>query len=175
MEWFFSGHVLFDSGSTWRSRKSCPPRKARDRSREFNVSSQDTLLEGATKRAKLDDGSRLNVMDDSDLTDFIHHHAWFEKDEVALPREDRVYLLGHLTSQTPRRRRVAQSHSDLKHVNVARSFPVVKEWHELHPWWCWGWRVDNGRNASWRREWLRQWHKCPETVDIEPEGRLEYP
>ena len=24
---------------------------------------------------KLDDGSHLNVMDDSDLTDFIHHHA----------------------------------------------------------------------------------------------------
>ena len=44
-------------------------------SREFNVLSQDTLLLGATKRVKLDDGSHLNVMDDSDLNDFIHHHA----------------------------------------------------------------------------------------------------
>ena len=52
------------------------PAKARDRSREFNVLSQDTLLGGATKRVKLDNGSHFNVMDDSDLTDFIHHHAW---------------------------------------------------------------------------------------------------
>ena len=56
------------------------------RSREFNVLSQDTLLGEATKRVKLDDGSHLNVMDDSDLTDFIHHHARFEGDKVALPR-----------------------------------------------------------------------------------------
>ena len=28
------------------------------------------------------------------LPDFIKHHAWFEGDEVALPREDRMYLLG---------------------------------------------------------------------------------
>ena len=55
---------------------------ARDRSREFNVLSQDTLLGGATERVKLDDGSHLNVLDDSDLADFIHHHAWFEGDEA---------------------------------------------------------------------------------------------
>ena len=79
------------------------PAKARDRSREFNVLSQDTLLGRATKRVKLDDGSHLNVMDDSDLTDFMHHHAWFEGDEVAPPREDRVYLLGNLTGQTPKK------------------------------------------------------------------------
>ena len=72
------------------------------RSREFNVLSQDTLLGDATKRVKLDDGSHLNVRDDSDLTDFCHHHAWFEGDEVALTREDRVYLLGNLTSQSQR-------------------------------------------------------------------------
>ena len=30
------------------------PAKARDRSREFNVLSEDTLLGGATKRVKLD-------------------------------------------------------------------------------------------------------------------------
>ena len=77
------------------------PSSARDRSREFNVLSQDTLLGGATERVKLDDGSYLNVLDDSDLADFIHHHAWFEGDEVALPRGDRVYLLGNLTGQTP--------------------------------------------------------------------------
>ena len=35
------------------------PAKARDRSREFNVLSRDTLLGGATKRVKLDDGSHL--------------------------------------------------------------------------------------------------------------------
>ena len=30
------------------------------------------------------------------------------------PREDRVYLLGNLTGQTPKKRHVAQSRSDLK-------------------------------------------------------------
>ena len=52
---------------------------------------------------KLDDGSHLNVMDDSDLADFIHHHACFDGNEVALPREDRVYLLGEI-SQARRQR-----------------------------------------------------------------------
>ena len=84
---------------TWPRHRSLAvfwfPAKARDRSREFNVLSQDTLLGGATERVKLDVGSHLNVMDDSDLTDFIHHHAWFEGDEVALPRGDRVCLLGN--------------------------------------------------------------------------------
>ena len=59
-----------------------------------------------------------NVLDDSDLADFMKHHAWFEGDEVALPREDRVYLLGNLTGQTPKRRRVTQSKSDLKVLNA---------------------------------------------------------
>ena len=91
---------------------------ARDGSCEFNVLGQDTLLGGAIERVKLDDGSYLNVLDDSDLADFIHHHAWFEGDEVALPREDRVYLLGNLTGQTPKKRRVTQSRSDLKVLNA---------------------------------------------------------
>ena len=95
--------------------------------------SQDTLLGGATERVKLDVGSHLNVMDDSDLTDFIHHHAWFEGDEVALPRGDRVCLLGNLTGQTPKKHRVAQSLSDLKELNAACSFPVETEQHELDP------------------------------------------
>ena len=71
------------------------PSTERDRFREFNVLSQDTLLGGVTERVKLDDGSHLNVLDNSDLAGFIHHHAWFEG--VALPRGDRVYLLGNLT------------------------------------------------------------------------------
>ena len=100
-----------------------PPRP-RDTSREFNVLSQDTLLGGSIKRVKLDDGSHLNVMDDSDLTDFI---------QVALEREDRVYLLQNLTGQTPKKRRVTQSWSDLKDLNVARSFLVEREQHEHDP------------------------------------------
>ena len=63
------------------------PSSARDRSCEFNVAGRDTLLGGTIKRVKLDDGSYLNVLDDSDLADFIKHHAWFEGDEVALPRK----------------------------------------------------------------------------------------
>ena len=82
---------------------------------------------------KLDDGSYLNVLDDSDFADFIHHHAWFEGDEVALPREDRVYLLGNLTGQTPKKRRVTQSRSDLKVLNAICSFPTETEQHELDP------------------------------------------
>ena len=95
--------------------------------------SQDTLLGGAIERVKLDDGSYLNVLDNSDLADFIHHHAWFESDEVALPREDRVYMLGNLTGQTPKKRRVSQSRSDLKVLNAACSFPTETEQHELDP------------------------------------------
>ena len=41
------------------------PSSARDRSCEFNVLGQDTLLGGAIERVKLDDGSYLNVLDDS--------------------------------------------------------------------------------------------------------------
>ena len=94
---------------------------------------RDTLLGGTIKRVKLDEGSYLNVLDDSDLADFIKHHAWFEGDEVALPREDRMYLLGNLTGQTPKKRRVTQSRSDLKELNVASSFLVETEQHELDP------------------------------------------
>ena len=53
--------------------------------------------------------------------------------EVALPREDEVYLLGTLTGQTPKKRRVTQSRSDLKDLNVACSCPVETEQHELDP------------------------------------------
>ena len=109
------------------------PSSARDRSCEFNVLGQDTLLGGTIKRVKLDDGSYLNVQDDSVLADFIHHHAWFEGDEVALPREDRVYLLGNLTGQTPKRRRVTQSRSDLKVLNATCSFPTETEQFEPDP------------------------------------------
>ena len=109
------------------------PSSARDRSCEFNVVGQDTLLGGTIKRVKVDDGGYLNVLDDSDLADFIKHHAWSEGDEVALPREDRMYLLGNLTGQTPKRRRVTQSQSDLKVLNATCSFPVETEQHELDP------------------------------------------
>ena len=55
------------------------PAKATDRSREFNViESRHFALGRATKRVMLDDGSHPNVMDNFDLADFIHHHAWFE-------------------------------------------------------------------------------------------------
>ena len=107
----------------------CSPSSARDRSCEFNVVGRDTLLGGTIKRVKLNDGSYLNVLDDSDLADFIKHHAWIEGDEVALPREDRMYLLGNLTGQTPKRRRVTQSQSDLKVLNATCSFLVETEQH----------------------------------------------
>ena len=55
---------------------------------------QDTLLGGTIKRVKLDDGGYLNVLDDSGLADFINHHAWFEGDEVALPRGRSSVLVG---------------------------------------------------------------------------------
>ena len=109
------------------------PSSARDRSCEFNVVGRDTLLGGAIKRVKLDDGSYLNVLDNSDLADFIKHHAWFEGDEVALPREDRMYLLGNLTGQTPMKRRVTRSQSDLEVLDATCSFPVETEQHELDP------------------------------------------
>ena len=69
----------------------------------------------------------------ADLADFIHHHAWFEGDEAALPREDRVYLLGNLTGQTPKKRRVTQSRSDLKVLNATCSFPTETEQYEPDP------------------------------------------
>ena len=86
---------------------------------------QDTLLGGTIKRVKLDDGSYLNVLDDSNLADFIHHHVWFEGDEVALPREDRVYLLGNLTD-------AKETSSDT--IAVSRDQRNVEtEQHELDP------------------------------------------
>ena len=62
----------------------------------------DTLLGGITARIKLCDGSHLNVVDNSDLIDFISHPTWFEGDEVALPRGDRLCLLGELTGRSPK-------------------------------------------------------------------------
>ena len=44
------------------------PSSARDRSCEFNIVGQDTLLGGTIKRVKLDDGSYLNVLDDCRVT-----------------------------------------------------------------------------------------------------------
>ena len=57
----------------------------------------------------------------------------FGGDAVALPREDRVYLKGNLTGQTPKKRRVTRLRSDLKDLHVACSFPVGSEQHELDP------------------------------------------
>ena len=48
--------------------------------------------------------------------------------EVIFLREDRVYLLGNLTVQTPKKRRATQSLSDLKDLNVTET-----EQHELDP------------------------------------------
>ena len=122
---------------------------ARDRSCEFNVfGSRHIAWRCYRASVKLDDGSYLNVLDDSDLADFIHHHAWFEGDEVALPREDRVYLLGNLTGQTPKKRRVTQSRSDLKELNAACSFPIETEQHELDPDCNGADEMGDRRNAS---------------------------
>ena len=110
------------------------PFGAKDRSHEFiRASSRDTLLGGIIARIKFDDGSHLFIVDDSDLIEFIHHHAWFEGDEVALSREDPVCLLGNLTGRTPKKRRTARSSSGQVFSNVASSFPVDTEQHELEP------------------------------------------
>ena len=101
------------------------PARSRDRFHEFNISIQDTLLGGATERVKLDEGRHLDAIDDSDFTDFINHHA--------LPREDRVYLLGNLTDWTPKKRLKKPSRSGLVNPNVTNSFPVETEQHELDP------------------------------------------
>ena len=47
--------------------------------------------------------------------------------------EDRVYLFGNLTGQTPKKRRVTQSLSDLKELNATCSFPTETEQRELDP------------------------------------------
>ena len=72
-------------------------------------------------------------MDDSDLTDFVHHHAWFEGDKGCSPTRRSSVLVGSLTGQTPKKRRATQSLSDLKDLNVACSFSVEIEQHELDP------------------------------------------
>ena len=60
----------------------------------------------------------------SDLTDFICHHAWFEGARLLF--QEKIECTCWETSQTgtPKKRRVTQSRSDLKDLNVARSFPV---------------------------------------------------
>ena len=60
------------------------PAGAKDRSHEFCASSRDTLLGGIIAQIKLDDGSHLNGVDDSDLTDFICHHASSSQKKRAL-------------------------------------------------------------------------------------------
>ena len=120
--------VMIRERGIWPRR--CPfsvflsPVGAKDRSHEFRAASRDTLLVGIIARIKFDDGSHLSILDDSDLVEFIHHHAWFEGDEVALSREDRVCLLGNLTGRTPKKRRATRSSSGQVSSNVASSFPV---------------------------------------------------
>ena len=110
--------------------RQCPfsmflaPTGAKDRSHEFRAASRDTLLGEIIARIKFDDGSHLSIVDDSDLVEFIYHHAWFEGDEVALSREDRVCLLGNLTSRTSKKRRATRSSSGQVFSNVANTFPV---------------------------------------------------
>ena len=85
------------------SRVSCVLVSNRDKSQISRVQrSKCRHLAWEDAKRVVDDGSHLSVTDDSDLTDFICHHAWFEGDEVALPREDRVCLLGNLTGRTPK-------------------------------------------------------------------------
>ena len=82
---------------------------------------------------KFDDGSHLSIVDDSDLVEFIHHHAWFEGDEVTISREDRVCLLANLSGRTPKKRRATRSSSGQVFSCVASSFPVETEQPELEP------------------------------------------
>ena len=98
----------------------------------LNASTRDTLLGGITARIKLGDGSHLNVVDNSDLTDFIRHHAWCE-DEVALPREDRLCLFGNLTGRSRKRCRNGRSRLDPVASNVVVSFLVETVQNELEP------------------------------------------
>ena len=88
------------------------PAGTRDTSHEFKNSGQDTLFGGIAKRVKLGGGSHLNIIDDTNLTGFIRHHAWFEGDEVALPQDDRICLVGNLTGRTPKTRPTVKSRSD---------------------------------------------------------------
>ena len=98
------------------------PAGAKDRSHEFRAANRDTLLGEIIAWIKFDDGSHLSIVDDSDLVEFIHHHAWFEGDEVALSREDRLCLLGNLTGRTSKKRRATRSRSSQVFSNVASSF-----------------------------------------------------
>ena len=109
------------------------PVGAKDRSHEFRAAGRDTLLGRIIAQIKLDDGSHLSIVDDSDLVEFIHHHAWFEGDEVTLSREDRLGLLGNLSGRTPNKRRATRSSSGQVFSNVASSFLVETEQHELEP------------------------------------------
>ena len=116
--------VMIRERGIWPRR--CPfsvflsPVGAKDRSHEFRAAGRDTLLGGIIAQI-------------SDLVDFIHHHAWFEGDEVTLSREDRLCLLGNLSGRTPKKRRATRSSSGQVFSNVASSFPVETEQHELEP------------------------------------------
>ena len=84
-------------------------------------------------RIRFGDGSHLSIVDVSDVVEFVHHHAWFEGEEVALSREDRLCLLGNLTGRNSKKRRATRSSSGQVFSNVASSFPVETEQHELEP------------------------------------------
>ena len=84
--------VMIRERGTWPRR--CPfsvflsPVGAKDRSQEFRAAGRDTLLGRIIAQIKFNDKSHLSIVDDLDLVEFIHHHAWFEGDEVTLSRED---------------------------------------------------------------------------------------
>ena len=129
--------VLIRERGIWP--RQCPfsvflaPAGAKDRFHEFRAACRDTLLGGIIARIKFDDRSHLFILDNSDLVEFIHHHAWFEGDEVALSREDPLCLSGNLTGRTSKKRQATRSSSGQVFSNVAGSFLVETEQHELEP------------------------------------------
>ena len=95
--------------------------------------SQDTLLGETTKRVKLDDGSHLNVMDDSDLIDFIHHHAGVRRGRGCFHTRRSSVHVGK-----PHRPDAKETPSDTiavgpENLNQACSFPVETKQHEFDP------------------------------------------
>ena len=92
--------------------------------------SQDTLLGEATKRVELDDGSHLNVMDDSDLIDFIHDRG-VRRGRGCFPTKRSSVLVGK--SHRPDAKETPSDTIAVgpENLNVACSFLVETEQHEL--------------------------------------------
>ena len=112
------------------------PAGAKDRSHEFRASSRDTLPGGIAAQTKLDDGSHLHVVDDSDLTDFICQEAPNGTIKVwsIVPERGKLLSCGDGITEVSIRDRIEDAVRALPRIQtVLRADDVIMVWKTNPP------------------------------------------